>query len=151
MAADEEAPREHESVVFFGLLARPHRGALRSLAPESVGALQPRVEREGAVGGDEQRVLQEGKDNGALCSSRPVDGRQSRVQACRRYTTLLYAREEDHAARTATGLVLHTKRSRQDGDDRRSRAATPAATTVMTKARPRNMWQSCLPGQRLRA
>jgi hypothetical protein len=44
----------------------------------------------------------------------------SRVQACRRYTTLLYAREEDHAAWTATGLVLHTKRSRQDGDDRSS-------------------------------
>jgi hypothetical protein len=32
--------------------------------------------------------------------------------------TSLYAREEDHAARTATGLVLRSKRSRQDGNDR---------------------------------
>jgi hypothetical protein len=31
---------------------------------------------------------------------------------------LLYAREEDHAARTATGLVLRRKRSRKGRDDR---------------------------------
>jgi hypothetical protein len=145
IAAEEEATREPESVIFFGLLARPHRGALRALAPETVGALQPRVERERAVGGDQQRVLQEGKDNGALCSSRPVDGRQNRVQAC----TL--ARKTTPRGLRLASFYTRSGRDRMAMTGRRTRAATPAATTVMTKAQPRNMWQGCLPGRHLLA
>jgi hypothetical protein len=71
-----------------------------------VGALRPRVEREGAVGGDQQRGLQEGIDNGALCSSRPVDDIKAVFKPVGDLATLLYAHEEDHAVRNATGLVL---------------------------------------------
>jgi hypothetical protein len=42
--------------------------------------------------------------------------------------TSLYAREEDHAARTATGLISHTKRSRQDGDDRSSDSSSDSSS-----------------------
>jgi hypothetical protein len=148
---EEEVPREHESVVFFGLLARPHRGALRALAPETVGALQPRVERKGAVGGDQQCVLQEGKITAHFARRDPSTDAKvvtEPVGDIRRYCT--FARK---TAPCGLRLVWFYTRS---GRDRmamtgRTRAATPAATTVMTKARPRNMCQGCLPGQRLLA
>jgi hypothetical protein len=65
---------------------------------------------------------------------------------------LLHAREEDHAART-TGLVLRTKRSRQDGDDRSSDSSSDSSSDESGEegSAEQNMWQGCLPGQRLHA
>jgi hypothetical protein len=114
---------------------------------------QPRVEREGRSAETKNAFFRREKITAHFARRDPsMDAKvvsKSVVGDIRRYCTL--ARKTTPRGVRLASFYTRSGRDRMAMTGHLTPAATPAATTVMTKARPRNMWQSCLPGQRLLA